>query len=121
MEEEKNEVVLTPGRWVINLISFLLNATVKQPSCLLTCFFFFSNSLFNIFLISSTHPLLTLFIKIVVVGKCKGVTIDSCEQCEVTVDTTISAVELVNCKRMTVSEGREIILVSWSTVVCLGK
>jgi len=40
--------------------------------------------------------------KIVVVGKCKGVTIDSCEQCEVTVGTTISAVELVNCKRMTV-------------------
>jgi adenylyl cyclase-associated protein len=33
-------------------------------------------------------------------GKCKGVTVDSCEQTKVLIDTAISAVELVNCKRM---------------------
>ena len=35
-------------------------------------------------------------------GKCKGVTIDSSEKCKVLLDTSISAVELVNCKRMQV-------------------
>ena len=35
-----------------------------------------------------------------VTGKCKGITIDSCEQVKVLLDTAISAIELVNCKRM---------------------
>jgi adenylyl cyclase-associated protein len=35
-------------------------------------------------------------------GKCKGVTIDSCEQVKVFCDTVLSSVELVNCKRMQV-------------------
>jgi adenylyl cyclase-associated protein len=35
-------------------------------------------------------------------GKCKGVTLDSCEQTQVFVDTVLSSVELVNCKRMKV-------------------
>lgn len=35
-----------------------------------------------------------------ITGKIKGVVIDSCEQCKVLLDTAISSVELVNCKRM---------------------
>eukprot|EP00615_Pteridomonas_danica_P004366 CAMPEP_0114354250 /NCGR_PEP_ID=MMETSP0101-20121206/19305_1 /TAXON_ID=38822 ORGANISM="Pteridomonas danica, Strain PT" /NCGR_SAMPLE_ID=MMETSP0101 /ASSEMBLY_ACC=CAM_ASM_000211 /LENGTH=469 /DNA_ID=CAMNT_0001495557 /DNA_START=48 /DNA_END=1457 /DNA_ORIENTATION=+ len=35
-------------------------------------------------------------------GKCKGVTLDSCEQVKVFCDTVLSSVELVNCKRMQV-------------------
>lgn len=35
-----------------------------------------------------------------ITGKCKGITMDSCEKVQVLCDTSISAVELVNCKRM---------------------
>lgn len=40
-------------------------------------------------------------------GKVKGVTIDSCEQTKVIVDTVLSVVELINCKRMQIEVGRE--------------
>lgn len=37
-----------------------------------------------------------------ITGKCKGVTLDSCEQVKVLLDSALSSVELVNCKRMQV-------------------
>lgn len=35
-----------------------------------------------------------------ITGKCKGINIDACEKVKVLFDTAISAVDLVNCKRM---------------------
>ena len=35
-----------------------------------------------------------------ITGKCKSVSVDACEKVKILLDTSISAIELVNCKRM---------------------
>ena len=37
-----------------------------------------------------------------ITGKVKSISVDACEKCKILLDTSISAIELINCKRMQV-------------------
>jgi len=54
------------------------------------------------FFLFSYLPLPLFQATINITGKCKGVTVDTCEQVKVLLDGALSSVELVNCKRMQV-------------------